>query len=76
LHLLVTSRKERDIENSLESFVGRQNTICLQNELVDKDIQRYVRQRLSNDERLKKWQKDPAIGKEIETALMKGAQGM
>jgi len=76
LHLLVTSRKERDIESSLKSFVNQQNTICLQSQLVDKDIQRYVLQRLSNDESLSKWQKDPAIRQEIEAALMKGAHGM
>ncbi|OCK76482.1 ankyrin, partial [Lepidopterella palustris CBS 459.81] len=76
LHLLVTSRRERDIESSLECFIDRQNAICLQTELVDKDIQRYVRQRLSDDKSLSKWQKDPTIRQEIETALMKGAHGM
>jgi hypothetical protein len=55
LHLLVTSRRERDIESSLEGFVGPQNSICLQSEVVDKDIQRYVQQRLSDDKRLRKW---------------------
>lgn len=36
LHLLVTSRKERDIERSLDRFVA----VCLHSELADKDIQR------------------------------------
>jgi hypothetical protein len=76
LHLLVTSRKERDIESSLENIVDSQNTICLQSGLVDKDIFKYVRQRLSVDKRLSKWQKDPEIRHEIEMALMKGAHGM
>jgi Cdc6-like AAA superfamily ATPase len=76
LHLLVTSRKERQIESSLERFVDSHNAICLQSELVDEDIQRYVRQRLANDESLKKWQKDPTVSQEIETALMEGARGM
>jgi hypothetical protein len=75
-HLLVTSRKERDIESSLETIVDTHNTICLQSELVDRDIRTYVRQRLSNDKSLSKWHKDPSIRHEIETALMKGAQGM
>jgi hypothetical protein len=75
-HVLVTSRKERDIEISLESIVDTQNIICLQSELVDMDISTYVRQRLSDDKSLSKWQRDPDIRHEIETALMKGAHGM
>ena len=76
LHLLVTSRKERDIESLLEGIVDKQNTICLQSKLVDKDIHTFVRQRLFNDKGLRKWQKDPDVVHEIETALMKGAHGM
>jgi hypothetical protein len=76
LHILVTSRKERDIELSLEDFVDKQNTICLQSELVDKDIHTYIRQRLSDDKSLKKWRNDRYIQQEIETALMEGAHGM
>lgn len=76
LHLLVTSRRERDIENSLESFVTQENTICLQSEVVDRDIQKYVRQRLSDDKNLNKWHKDPTIRQEIEEAIMEGAHGM
>ncbi|KAF2258195.1 hypothetical protein CC78DRAFT_442173, partial [Lojkania enalia] len=76
LHLLVTSRRERDIESSLEGFVDEQNRICLQSGQVDKDIQRYVRQRLIDDKNLHKWEKDAVIKQEIETALMQGAHGM
>ncbi|KAF2706267.1 HET-domain-containing protein, partial [Pleomassaria siparia CBS 279.74] len=76
LHVLVTSRKERDIESSLETFIDGQDCICLQSELVDRDIQIYVQQRLENDKRLSKWRKDVALRQEIETVLMKGARGM
>jgi len=76
LHLLVTSRKEQDIERSLECIVERQNIICLQSKVVDKDIYTYVRQRLSNDKSLRKWQNNPDVRHQIETALMKGAHGM
>ncbi|KAA8616923.1 vegetative incompatibility protein HET-E-1 [Pyrenophora tritici-repentis] len=76
LHLLMTSRKERDIERSLESYVGEEDTICLQRDVVDKDIQRYVQQRLRDDKGLAKWNKDAAIRQEIEAALMSGARGM
>jgi Cdc6-like AAA superfamily ATPase len=76
LHVLVTSRRERDIQISLETFVDRQNAICLHTEVVNADIQRYVQQRLSKDKRLSKWGKDLALSEEIEAALMKGAHGM
>jgi hypothetical protein len=75
-HLLVTSRKERDIESSLDSVVNTQNKICLQSKLVDKDIFKYVCQRLSDDKSLIKWKRDPEIKHEIETALAEGALGM
>lgn len=76
LRLLVTSRKERDIESYLYSFVDDENRICLESTLVDKDIQRYVQQRLSTDESLYKWRKDYAVEQEIEAKLKEGARGM
>lgn len=75
-HLLVTSRKEQDIKISLEPIVDPQNIICLQSKLVDSDICKYVRQSLSDNKNLSKWRKDPEIKREIEMALVKGAQGM
>ncbi|OSS53663.1 hypothetical protein B5807_01251 [Epicoccum nigrum] len=76
MHLLMTSRKERDLESSLESYVEEGDTVCLQRDVVDRDIQRYVQQRLSDDKKLAKWNKDAAVRQEIEDALMQGARGM
>ncbi|KFY95523.1 hypothetical protein V500_02750 [Pseudogymnoascus sp. VKM F-4518 (FW-2643)] len=76
LHVLVTSREERDIQNSLESLVQDQNIICLQSRLVDSDIQKYVRKRLLDDASLRKWQNDTDVQHEIEAALMSGPRGM
>ncbi|KAF1834241.1 HET-domain-containing protein [Decorospora gaudefroyi] len=76
LHLLMTSRKERDIERSLEGYVEGDDTVCLQRDVVDQDIQRYVQHRLGVDKGLAKWNKDDAIRQEIEKALMHGARGM
>lgn len=75
-HILLTSRIERDIESSLETFIRQQNIVCLQSELMDRDIQKYVQQRLSEDKQLNKWGKDLVLRQEIEAALMKGAHGM
>ncbi|KAF1933118.1 uncharacterized protein M421DRAFT_24692, partial [Didymella exigua CBS 183.55] len=76
LRLLMTSRKERDIENSLEEFIKDDDTICLQGDVVDQDIQLYVQQRLRVDKGLAKWNKDAAVRQEIEDVLMGGARGM
>jgi hypothetical protein len=76
LYLLMTSRKERDIERSLEGYVKEEDAVCLQRDVVDQDIQRYVQQRLHDDKRLEKWNKDAAVKQEIEAALMGGARGM
>lgn len=53
-----------------------QNSICLQSEVVDKDIQQYARQRLSDDKGLSKWGKDVLLRQVIESALMEGSKGM
>jgi hypothetical protein len=76
LHLLMTSRKERDIVISLEGYVEEEDTVCLQRDTVDQDIQRYVQHRLHDDKSLAKWNKDAAVRHEIEAALMSGACGM
>ena len=75
LHVIVTSRKERDIESSLESLVDTCNIIPLQRAVVDEDIRKYVHHRISVDKKLKKWQ-GGEMQAEIEAALMKGAHGM
>ncbi|KAH7385298.1 hypothetical protein DE146DRAFT_666750, partial [Phaeosphaeria sp. MPI-PUGE-AT-0046c] len=72
----MTSRKERDIERSLEEYVRDEDTVCLQRDVVDQDIQRYVQQRLRVDKSLARWHKDAAIRQEIEAALMSRACGM
>jgi hypothetical protein len=76
LHILLTSRREREIERSLEGCIDPQNSICLQSEVVDKDIQHYVQQRLLDDKTLRKWGKDIALRQEIQRALIEGSKGM
>ena len=72
LHILATSRKEKDIARSLEPLVTCQ--LCIQSALVNADIRIHVLDRLSTDPNLKKWPVD--IQEEIEHALTKGANGM
>ena len=72
LHVLVTSRRERDIEESLEHFITGQ--VCIQSAVVDADIHIHLCERLQNDPKLKRWPLN--VQKEIEKTLMDGAHGM
>ena len=72
LHMLATSRNEKDIATSLDPLVTSQ--WCIQNELVDADIRVHILERLSNDTKLKKWPIN--IQKDIESTLMRRANGM
>jgi hypothetical protein len=76
LHILVTSRREKEIQDALESFIEDRNIIYLESKVVDKDISAYVRQRLCDDKKLRKWYRDAKMGQEIEATLMEGAHGM
>ena len=72
LHLLATSRKERDIDEVLQPLATYQ--LSVQNVTVDADIRLYIQDKISNDPRLKKW--PLSVKREIEDALTEGAKGM
>ena len=72
MHILATSRKERDIEDCLIPRVSAQ--INLHSSLVNADIQIHIQERLRNDTKLKKW--SAKIHGQIEATLMDGADGM
>lgn len=72
LHVLATSRRERDIEEALEPLITEE--ICIQSALVNADIHTHICELLRNDPKLKKW---PAnVQEEIEKTLMDGSHGM
>ena len=72
LHVLVTSRKEREIEDSFEAMAIEQ--VPIQSENVNPDIRIYISEEVQKDPKLKKW---PAnVKKEIEDSLMARADGM
>jgi hypothetical protein len=72
LHILATSRNERDIEAALKPILTSQ--ISIQDVQVNDDIKLYIRQRLCDDPKLKEW--PTRVKGEIEEALLGGAQGM
>ena len=69
LHILATSRKEKKIEDCLQSLV--QGQICIQSALVDADIRTLISDRLSTE---KRWPTN--VKQEIEETLVAGAHGM
>jgi ankyrin repeat domain-containing protein 50 len=72
LHILATSRREKDIEDELSSIANY--NIDIQSSLVDADIRIYIRDRMATDIKLKKW--PDSVQNEIITALMEKAGGM
>lgn len=72
VHILATSRRETDIEDSLGTVAT--DTISLEECVVDGDIVSYVRHQLQHDEKLSRWPDD--VRKEIEVTLLEGAKGM
>ena len=76
LHILATSRREKDIEESLSLLVSDKRKVCFQDEPVNDDIRAYIQKRLQTDQNLKRWRNKPEVQQEIETKLMDKADGM
>ena len=72
LQILVTSRKEQDIAESLESLVTCQ--LDIRSSSVASDIRIHVLERLANDSKLKRLPLH--VKNDIETFLLKGTDGM
>lgn len=72
VNVLVTSRREQDLEATLRS--ASESTICIEDDVVSGDIQLYVRNHLKSDQQLQRWSED--LKSEIEAALASGARGM
>jgi Cdc6-like AAA superfamily ATPase len=72
ISILVTSRKERVIENALEALPAE--LIPMDSEAIDADIRLYISERLANDNRLRTHL--PEIKREIEKTLAEKSQGM
>ncbi|KAI1330207.1 hypothetical protein F5Y16DRAFT_415646 [Xylariaceae sp. FL0255] len=77
IHLLVTSRLEQDIEAALKRWAQDRDVIPLQSDLVQRDINAYIRNRVREQGVLsERWRTRPEIQAEIEVALTKKADGM
>ncbi|KAE8371840.1 Pfs, NACHT and ankyrin domain protein [Aspergillus bertholletiae] len=75
-HLLVTSRKEEDIESELKRWLRQEDLFSIQQDPVNHDIRTYIHKRLQYDRGFERWHSEPSVQDEIETELMKKADGM
>lgn len=75
IHLLVTSRRECDIEISMEKMVRRPVEVRIENYIMD-DIREYVQRRVREGDGLDRWKSRPDVQQEIETTLIQKADGM
>ncbi|KAI0552688.1 hypothetical protein F4679DRAFT_571458 [Xylaria curta] len=76
-HLIITSRPEQDIEASIKAWARDQDIIPIQNDLVQEDIDAYVRARVREHGTLsKRWCSRSDIQCLIESALKENPNGM
>jgi Cdc6-like AAA superfamily ATPase len=76
LHVLVTSRKEADIESMMVKRRAQQEMLAIKSCEIDDDIRIYVQGRLLHDNDMSRWKSRPDIQEEIVTKLMEKADGM
>jgi len=76
LHILSTSRREKDIEERIEPLTHDRGKMSIDSVRVNDDIRAYVHERLQADPELKRWRKEPNVQQEIENTLMDKADGM
>ena len=61
LHILSTSRREKDIEERIEPLAYDQGKISIDSMRVNDDIRAYVHERLRADPKLKRWYTEPKV---------------
>ena len=72
LHILVTSRKEQHIVNTMQGCATTE--ICLVSELVGSDITSYVHSAVGKDPRMRRW--GQTVQQDVMDALISGANGL
>ncbi|KAK5710089.1 hypothetical protein LTR17_019202 [Elasticomyces elasticus] len=77
LQVIVTSRKEHDIELGISSWARVDESLSLQGAAVNDDIRAYVEARIEDPRSdLKRWRSRPDVKAEITSKLMEKAKGM
>lgn len=74
--ILVTARREEEIESALLRWMRPQDSISVRGSDVDGDIRNYISHTVHNSEELVRWRKMPEVQEEIKTRLLEKADGM
>jgi len=74
--ILVTSRREQDIESALQPWVRPEDRIKIRRDDVNRDVRAYVHHTVRKGNGLKRWQEMPEVQDEIETELGRQVGGM
>jgi Cdc6-like AAA superfamily ATPase len=74
--LLITARREEDIESALRCWTRAEDRKPIQRDEVNKGLSAYVKDRVRNGNELERWRRQPKLQEEIETKLMEKAGGM
>lgn len=75
-HVLVTSRAEQDIRDSISQWGAEANALQLKQGLVSQDIESYVTHQLATREGFKRWDGRPDLVQEIKDTILNKADGM
>jgi hypothetical protein len=73
-HILITSRREEDIENEISKISGEKRIVPMQNSQVNDDIRRHLENRMAEDFNFKKWSHE--LQKEVIKHLTENAYGV
>ncbi|KAF9631109.1 hypothetical protein BFW01_g1971 [Lasiodiplodia theobromae] len=73
IQLIVTSRKEEDIESRLSSMG---ETVVMSKDVMKDDIEKFVEEQIREDSDLKRWNGFPKAEEAIKSALIEKADGM
>jgi hypothetical protein len=74
--ILVTARREEDIESALQRWTQPYERRSIQQDDVNDDMIAYVSHTVRNSKRLERWHRNPEVQYEIETKLVERADGM
>ncbi|CAD0088333.1 unnamed protein product [Aureobasidium mustum] len=74
--ILVTARREEDIEAAFRRWTQPEDRINIQERDIHGDIRAYISHTVRNSSELERWQNRPDVQNEIESELVKKADGM
>lgn len=74
--ILVTARREEDIESALRRWTRPEDSMSIRKSDTEGDIREYVKHTVRNSEELDRWRERPDVQNEIEMELVRKADGM